>query len=65
MWSPEYSYFIDFIYFYVKNKNVVFSALSGFEKVKNDFICDKNVTKKLMHMYKNVTKFFTSSAYII
>lgn len=43
--------------FYVENKNVVFSVLSEVEKVKDDFICDRNVTKKLMHMYKNVTKF--------
>ena len=30
---------------------------SEVKKLKNDFICDKNVTKRLMHMYKNVTKF--------
>lgn len=46
-----------FYMFYVKNDNVVFSRGSEVEKLKNEFICDKNVTKKLMHMYKNVTKF--------
>ena len=43
--------------FYVENNNVVFSRASEVRKQKNDFICDKNVIKKLMHMYKNVTKF--------
>ena len=35
-----------FICIYVQNKNVAFLRILETKKSKNDFICDKNVTKK-------------------
>ena len=42
----------------IKSKNSVFSVLLKVRKLIIQFICAKNVTKKLMIMYKNVTKKF-------
>lgn len=39
------TFFSLFMYFNLQNKNSVFSVLLEIKKVKNKFICDKNVTK--------------------
>ena len=39
-----------FICFYAQNENVVFSMILGIKKSKNDFICDKNVTKNKVYV---------------